>query len=226
MRPSLLLAAVLLAPLTPLAPAAEDEAAIAILREAARSQGDVRAEDIRDVLVEFRGEIVEETTHAVERTYWYRTPDRSFRIRTEPPAARKERTERGVLGEKGYWDRAADGSRVDLARTNRDHRELIRTIESERADFERILRMVLLPRLLDGKSRVTLAEPLPGVADLGRRATRRCPPSGRRPAARPAGSSGSSCPAAPSRRTPPARAPAARPPRAGRRRRRWSGRRP
>lgn len=158
MAPRAVLLALLLAPL---ARARDADEALSILRDAARGQGEVRAEDVRDVLLEFRGQIVEESTHAVRRTYWYRASDRSFRIRTEPQAMQRERSERGVLGEKGYWDRAADGARVDLVRTNRDHRELIRTIESEREDFERILRMVLLTRLLDRRSSVSLGAPEP-----------------------------------------------------------------
>ena len=134
---------------------AEDDRAQAIFKKAVRAQGNVARNQIIDIRVIFDGQIEDQGTQHVKRSYWYRTKDRSFRVLTKAPIARKAGSERGVLGEAGYWKRTAGGI-VDLSKGNRDHRKSIRTIDKDRREFERMLRMLLLSRLDDGKSRFRL----------------------------------------------------------------------
>jgi hypothetical protein len=144
------------------APAREDLNAREIFRRAIGAQGKLRHDDVHDVRLDFRGEITEQgVTNTVLRTYWYRRADRSFRVQTASGAVAKLASDRGVFGDAAYWERAADGTVVELRRGNRDHAESIRTIEREREEFQRMLRMVLLAGLDGDGWSVALAEPSP-----------------------------------------------------------------
>jgi len=132
------------------APADDPPAAKDIFRKAVEAQGGLRPDQVKDVTLTFQGEIHEKgETHAIERTYRFRSEDRSFRVRTGSAAVDKS-TDRGVLGADGYWERSSKGKVLPLSRGNRDDAESIRQIEGERTDFERMLRMVLLTRLAEG----------------------------------------------------------------------------
>jgi len=147
-------------------PAAADETATArdILRRAVEAQGKLGAEDVRDVTLLFKGEVSEKgEVHAITRTYRFRAKDRSFRVHTAAEAVDRG-TDRGVLGETGYWERSSKGAIITLNRGNRDDVATIKQIESERRDFERMLRMVLLTRLDEGWT-VTLGSPEPQRLD-------------------------------------------------------------
>lgn len=131
---------------------ASDETATAkdILRKAIEAQGKLAEGEVRDVTLTFSGEASEKgEVHAITRTYRFRSADRSFRVRTEAAAADRG-TDRGVLGADGYWMRSSRGSIVALSPGNRDDKEMVRQIEAERRDFERMLRMVLLSQFADG----------------------------------------------------------------------------
>jgi len=131
------------------APADDAPAAKDIFRRAVEAQGRL-PDQVTDVTLAFEGEVHEKgETHTIERTYWFRSKDRSFRVLTGSAAADKT-TDRGVLGADGYWERPSKGKILSLSRGNRDDAESIRQIEKERADFERMLRMVLLTRLDEG----------------------------------------------------------------------------
>lgn len=120
--------------------------ATAVFRKAVARQGRIRQRDIKSVNLEFSGHVVlDKTEQAVYREYWYTVADRTFRQVTQGKAQAKARSERGVDA-KGHWNRAGK-SKVRLFRGNRDHRDLIEAIDSDRAEFERILKMVLLTRL-------------------------------------------------------------------------------
>jgi hypothetical protein len=137
------------------------DAAREIFRKAVAAQGEMPAE-VSDVTLDFEGEISEEgEIHTVLRTYWYRSADRSFRMRTGSEAVAKLVSDRGVAGDAKYWERSPDGGILQLSRGNRDDAEQIRAIEKERAEFERMLRMVLLARFDGDGWQVTLAEPGP-----------------------------------------------------------------
>jgi hypothetical protein len=135
----------------PAATASDGEAtARDILRKAIGAQGKLEAADVHDVTLMFKGEASENgEVHAITRTYRYRAKDRSFRVHTGAEAANRS-TDRGVFGADGYWERSSKGTTVALSRGNRDDAATIRQIESERSDFERMLRMVLLTRLDEG----------------------------------------------------------------------------
>jgi hypothetical protein len=131
-----------------------------ILRKAVEAQGVLRREQVHDVRIAFVGEISEDgRPNTVLRTYWYRSSDRSFRVRTGSGSTDKLTTERGAFGADGFWERGTDGSIVELRRGNRDDAESIGTIERDRGDFERMLRMVLLTHLDDWN--VAFGEPAP-----------------------------------------------------------------
>jgi len=140
-----------------------------VYRSAVAAQGEVRFEQVVEVHLLFRGAIVEEGTHTILREYWYRAKDRAFRIATQSTADSRRKTERGVAGTGEFWDRASGGAPAVLSPLNRDHRAIIRTITRERDDFEAMLRMVILSRFDDGKTRfeidgespVTLEHDLP-----------------------------------------------------------------
>jgi hypothetical protein len=138
-----------------------------VFEKALARQGGVRPEQIADVALKFRGQITEEGTHTITREYWYRARDRSFRVRTRAEARRSSKSERGVLGRDAFWERGRSGI-VTLSRGNREHRRSIETIDKDRAEFERILRLVLLTRLDTDDVRIGLAsaEPVPLVDDL------------------------------------------------------------
>jgi len=144
--------------------AAEGDApptAEAVFRRAVESQGHLDARKIADVHLRFEGTIQEEGEHRIVREYWYRGSDRSFRIRTQPQAAKKEQTDRGVLGRGGFWERGPSGTVVELSPGNRDDRAVTKTIEKDRADFENALRLVLLAHLLEEKAEFRFAAEAP-----------------------------------------------------------------
>ncbi|MGQ0614659.1 MAG: hypothetical protein ACT4PV_13065 [Planctomycetaceae bacterium] len=132
-----------------------DEAEAALwFRRAVRAQGEVEPASVVDARLRFQGQVRdEEGEHAVTREYWYRSKDRSFRLVTRSRTLREEISERGVLGEEEYWDRGSDGAVADLSPANSSDRTAIETIDREREDFEDVLRLVLLKRMDDGRSR-------------------------------------------------------------------------
>ena len=143
------------------APAADGPSAKDILKKAVEAQGEMPKE-VRDVTLAFYGEIRQEgQVNTVRRTYWYRSADRSFRMRTGSGAMEKMTSDRGVTGETGYWERTSAGDILELTKGNRDDREQIRAIEKERKEFERMLRMVLLARFDGDGWNVALAEANP-----------------------------------------------------------------
>jgi hypothetical protein len=137
----------------------EEEAARALFRKAVEAQAAFAPEALRDVRLEFEGQIREEGDHAVARLYLYRAADRSFRIRTAAKAEPDRVSERGVLGEGGYWERDSRGRIEELSLGSETDAGLIHTIERERRDFEEVLRLVFLERLDDGRARFRLGEP-------------------------------------------------------------------
>ncbi|MHC4549667.1 MAG: hypothetical protein ACYTEZ_12920 [Planctomycetota bacterium] len=142
--------------------AEEKPTARAVFRKAVAAQGSLPGQEIRDITLRFRGQIVEgRRINTVERLYRYRARDRSFRVQTASRASAKIRSERGVFGESGFWERAADGRILTLRRGNREDAASIKTIGKDREDFERMLRMVLLARLDDGKTQLTLSKVSP-----------------------------------------------------------------
>jgi hypothetical protein len=142
------------------APQREEEA-VALLKRAVAAQGKLPNGGLRDLQILFEGQINEkkEGSHSIHRNYWFRQKDRSFRIETFSPLEPKDsKSERGVLGNVNarYWElirRKRPGSkrpelkRQELSRTNKTHLENIRTIQRDRDDFERIVRMVVLSRV-------------------------------------------------------------------------------
>jgi len=132
-----------------------------VLLKAIQRQGPVKRGDIRDVYLKFRGQaLIDKAEHAVTREIWYRSKDRSFRMLQAGSADKRRNNEFGVLEEKGYWERGRRGV-IQLSSANRDHRKSIKRIEKERQSFERMLRMVLLSRLDDGKTQLSLARGKP-----------------------------------------------------------------
>jgi hypothetical protein len=152
---------VLLPPLLLAAAARAGEAPTArdIFRRAVAAQGELRGDQVKDVRIDFKGEISEEGPHTILRTYWYRAKDRSFRVRTASGVTDRLTTDRGVLGASDYWERVEGGSVVRLSPGNRDDAGSIGTIERERAEFERLLGMVLLARLDGDGWEIALGEP-------------------------------------------------------------------
>ncbi|HEX5135813.1 MAG TPA: hypothetical protein VFY93_02495 [Planctomycetota bacterium] len=149
-------------PLLALAAARADEAPTArdILRKAVEAQGKLGPDGIRDVTLTFEGQAQENgQDNAITRTYRFRASDRSFRVHTGAEAVDRS-TDRGVFGTDGYWQKTSKGRFLALSKGNRDDRETIKQIETERSDFERMLRMVLLVRIDDGWT-VTLGAPEP-----------------------------------------------------------------
>ncbi|MHC4222886.1 MAG: hypothetical protein ACYSX0_01685 [Planctomycetota bacterium] len=139
-----------------------------VLRKAMQRQGPVKRGDIRDVYLRFRGQaLIEKAEHAVTREVWYRSNDRSFRMLQAGSADKRRNNEFGVFGEKGCWERGRRGI-IPLSGANRDHRKSIKRIEKERESFERMLRMVLLSRLDDGRTELSFAhgKPVRLVRDL------------------------------------------------------------
>jgi hypothetical protein len=150
-------ASILLLALGVAAPAQERLEAKEILRRAVEAQGKLLSEQVRDVTLAFEGDVAENgEVHAVVRTYWYRSGDRSFRVRTRSASVDRA-SDRGVFGVDGYWERSPSGV-AELSPGNRDDRGTIRQIETERGEFERMLRMVLLSRLDAGEWTVALGE--------------------------------------------------------------------
>jgi len=156
-RTALLLLAMAAGPAAAEAPGAKE-----VFDKAVASQGAIPAGKIHDVELRFDGQITEgKRVNTIVRKYRYRARDRSFYVFTAPKAAAKKSSERGVLGESGYWERSSRGKIVRLRTGNRDDRASINTIRKNRDDFEGMLRMVLLARIADGKSKLTLATRAP-----------------------------------------------------------------
>ncbi|MGH7162158.1 MAG: hypothetical protein ACREID_01640 [Planctomycetota bacterium] len=141
--------------------AGEEPTPAEIFRRAVAAQGGLPADRIADVAVEFKGNIREKDAgrHAIVRRYWYRSADRSFRLRTESRADRDEWSERGVFGDNGFWELGDGGAVFRLSEANRDDRPSVAKIEKERDDFEDILRLVLLARMEEGGGKISAAEP-------------------------------------------------------------------
>jgi len=142
--------------------------AAGILDRAVKAQGGVKREEIEDIHVRFRGQIQSEDreTHTFTRDYWYRARDRAFRMRTRATASNAVRSELGVYADKTgkevFWEQVRrSGGVLRLSARNRDDRTSIKTIRHERERFESLLRMVLLSRLVDGKTSVRLGAPAP-----------------------------------------------------------------
>jgi hypothetical protein len=163
--------------LRPASAAGETLTAREVLGKAVERQGKLAPGDVHDVTLTFEGEIQEKgETHTIVRTYWFRMKDRSFRVLTGSAAVDKS-TDRGVLGAEGYWERTPKGRLLSLSRGNRDDRDVIRQIDDERAEFERMLRMVLLARLEDGWTLALGADaPVSLEADHPHEARRTLPP--------------------------------------------------
>ena len=132
-----------------------------LLEKAIKAQGSLAPNQIVDLQVKFEGQIQEKgtTTQSITRKYWFRSADRSFRIRTiaglDPS---KPYSERGVKGGKPerFWEWARK-QRTPLKLTNREHVKNIAAIKRDRDAFERIVRTVLLARLLDKNTTVKFA---------------------------------------------------------------------
>ena len=143
------------------APAADAPTARDILKQAAGAQGAMPAE-VKDVTLAFEGEIAEQgEAHTVLRTYWYRAGDRSFRIRTGSGATDKLTSDRGVVGADKFWEWSSAGRILELSIRNRDDKKQAEAIDRERAEFERMLRLVLLARFDGDGWEVKFAEPAP-----------------------------------------------------------------
>jgi len=142
--------------------AAEAPGAREVFDKAVASQGAIPKGKISDITLRFKGQVTEgKRVNTIERIYRYRARDRSFYVLTASKASARVRSERGVLGESGYWERSSRGKVVRLRPGNRDDRESVKTIRKNRDDFEGMLRMVLLARIADGESRLTLATRAP-----------------------------------------------------------------
>jgi len=143
-------------------PAAETPGAREIFDKAVASQGAIPAGEIHDITLDFDGQVTEgKRVNTIRRIYRYRARDRSFYVFTGSRAAPTKRSERGVLGESGYWERSSRGRIVRLRSGNREDLASIKTIRKNRDDFEGMLRMVLLARIADGKSKLKLATRAP-----------------------------------------------------------------
>lgn len=141
---------------------AEAPGAKEVLEKAVAAQGAIPAGEIRDITLRFDGQIAEgKRVNTITRVYRYRARDRSFYVLTASRAAAKKRSERGVLGENGYWERSSRGKVVRLRTGNREDLASIKTIRRNRDEFERMLRMVLLARIRDGESKLELATRAP-----------------------------------------------------------------
>jgi len=143
--------------------AERDEEAVALLQRAVAAQGELPGGGLQDVHITFQGHVnePEQGKHSITRKYWYRSRDRSFRIQTYASIdAKSTRSERGVLGapRPKYWEWSRE-SRMSLKPTNREHKKNIEAIDRDRADFERIVRMVVLSRADDELATIRFGEP-------------------------------------------------------------------
>ncbi|MHC4490825.1 MAG: hypothetical protein ACYTDU_04290, partial [Planctomycetota bacterium] len=141
---------------------AEGPGAKEIFDKAVATQGAIPAGEIHDITLHFKGQITEgKRVNTIERIYRYRARDRSFYVLTASRASAKVRSERGVLGESGYWERSSRGKIVRLRPGNREDKASVKTIRKNRDEFEGMLRMVLLARIADGNSKLKLATKAP-----------------------------------------------------------------
>jgi len=138
---------------------AEPSEAERIFAKAVQAQGQFDRDQLKDIHVRFRGSAREQDrATTVVREYWYRTKDRSFRIKTAPQVRLQETSQRGIHEGK-FWETDKRGHAFGLAPGNRDDRKVIRKIQKEREEFEHILRLLLLARNVDGKSSIRFADP-------------------------------------------------------------------
>jgi hypothetical protein len=154
---------------------AEGPSAKQVFDKALAVQGKIPTGEIHDITLTFKGQIAEgKRVNTIQRVYKYRARDRSFYVSTASKASAKLRSERGVLGERGYWERSSRGKIIRLRPGNREDKASIETIRKNRKDFEGMLRMVLLARVADGESKLKLAtrapvlleQDMPYAADL------------------------------------------------------------
>jgi len=134
-----------------------------IFDRAIAAQGRLPRGAILDVYVKFEGDVKQkgQNPQSAVREYWLRPKDRSFRIKTTAGAdPSKPYSERGVLGspKELFWE-SVKNKRVTLIRSNREHRKNMKAIQRDREEFERIVRMVVLTRLNDSKTKVSFANP-------------------------------------------------------------------
>ena len=133
-----------------------------VFDKAVAAQGAIPKGEVKDITLRFRGQITEgKRVNTIERTYWYRARDRSFCVLTESKASAKVRSERGVLGESGYWEKSSRGKIIRLRPGNREDKASVKTIRKNRDEFEGMLQMVLLARIADGKSTLKLVTRAP-----------------------------------------------------------------
>ncbi len=134
----------------------------AILDKAVAAQGQIRAKDLQDIVISFKGHAAQEgQLHRVLRTFWYRPQDGSFKVKTSSRTDARKSSERGVSGEKTYWEKRRRDITTLSPRDGED-RKLRSAIERERGEFRRVLRMVILSRLQqDDQIKLTLATPRP-----------------------------------------------------------------
>lgn len=136
-----------------------------ILKRAIERQGALPEGGVKELHLSFNGQVSQkDEEHHIRRHYWYRAADRSFRIKTQSRAARKESTDRGVFG-KDFWECGAKGGVVHLSKANLNHRKVIQSIRKDRSEFERIMNMVLLSRLKDAKLTMARKNPVKILKD-------------------------------------------------------------
>jgi len=141
---------------------AEGPGAKEVFDKAVAAQGAIPKGKIEDITLTFRGQITEgKRVNSIRRIYRYRASDRSFFVFTGSEASAKVRSERGVLGESGYWEKSSRGKIIRLRPGNREDKASVKTIRKNRDEFEAMLRMVLLARIADGKSTLKLVTRAP-----------------------------------------------------------------
>ena len=151
---SLLIVVLSLLPPAGVADAAPTEAE-EIFRKAVAAQGEFRGDALKDIHVRFRGRAKEqERATTVVREYWYRSADRSFRIRTAPQVRLQETSQRGVNGDR-CWETDRRGKLFWLEAGNRDDRKVIRKIQERRDVLRRQQRDLasMLEELADAESK-------------------------------------------------------------------------
>ncbi|MEM8885384.1 MAG: hypothetical protein AAGD14_15060 [Planctomycetota bacterium] len=143
--------------------ARKDPAAAALLNQAVAAQGKLKPAEIEDLYVQFIGQVREKNqpSHSITREYWFRAKDKSFRVRTYGNVNQRDsQAESGVFGGRPavYWEWARE-RRMPLSISNREHVKNIKSIQKERSDFERILRIVLLARIDTEQTTLKLDQP-------------------------------------------------------------------
>ncbi|MFQ5845163.1 MAG: hypothetical protein ACE5JG_09275 [Planctomycetota bacterium] len=134
-------------------------------RRAVAAQKGLVAKQIRDVYIHFIGHLRREGEHSISVEYWYRAADRSFRIRTASRTRSSEFSERGIFGERRFWERRRDGSVRRLFRTHRQDEQSIHKIQRDREDFEALRGFLFLRELQGPKTRYRLVSSAPVSLD-------------------------------------------------------------